>query len=565
MPEDISEQDLADSFADYFMDKIIKIRAALENTPKYTPEGTAGHQLSKFEPLSQVEAEKIITSLSVKSCELHCISTFLLKKILPSVLPVITRIVNLSIEQNVFVNTWKTAIVRPLLKKAGLDLTLSNYRPVSNLSFLSKVLEKAVLNQFMNYCAAATLLPDYQSAYRRYYSCETALVKLCDDLLWNMENRKVTAIMSVDLSAAFDTVDHDVLLEVLKIRFGITDGALCWFESYLRPRSCKVNVGSCYSTSRNLQFSVPQGSCAGPVLYLTYASTMQDVVPKGVDIHGYADDHIFKTSFNCSEQVNSIKNLEHCASEIKSWMDANRLKMNASKTEFILIGSRQQLAKCTVDKVCVEGTFIDRAESIKYLGVQLDRSLTLKDHIKKKCKIAMWQLRRIRQMRKMLTKEACETLICGLVLSHLDFGNALYIGLPKCDLRLLQRVQNVAAQLVLGNSTCSRSCLKTLHWLPISLRVKHKVLTMVYNSLNGHSPAYIRDLIHLHTPGRSGLRSETVYQRLKVPRTTSTTFAARSFSATAPQWWNEIPDYVKMSDSVNLFKKRLKTYLFDQY
>ena len=85
------------------------------------------------------------------------------------------------------------------------------------------MLEKAVLNQFMSYCDAATLLPDYQSAYRRYYSCVTVFVKLCDDLLWNMENRKV----SVDLSAAFDTVDHDVLLEVLKIRFGITDGALC--------------------------------------------------------------------------------------------------------------------------------------------------------------------------------------------------------------------------------------------------------------------------------------------------------------------------------------------------
>ena len=85
------------------------------------------------------------------------------------------------------------------------------------------------------------------------------------------------------------------------------------------------------------------------------------------------------------------------------------------------------------------------------------------------------------------------------------------------------------------------------------------------HDLNGHSPAYIRDLIELHAPGRTGLRSETIYQRLKVPRTTSATFAARSYSVTAPQWWNEIPDYLKMSDSVILFKKRLKTYLFDQF
>jgi hypothetical protein len=165
----------------------------------------------------------------------------------------------------------------------------------------------------------------------------------------------------------------------------------------------------------------------------------------------------------------------------------------------------------------------------------------------------------------MLTREACETLVCGLVLSHLDFGNALFIGLPKEHLRQLQRVQNVAAQLVLGNSENSRSCLKSLHWLPINLRVQHKVLTMVYNSLNGQSPAYIRELIELHTPGRMGLRSEATYQRLKVPRTISRTFAARSFSVVAPQWWNSIPNHVKQAYSIVSFKKRLKTYLFDQF
>ena len=181
-------------------------------------------------------------------------------------------IVNSSLQQGAFTSCWKTAIVRPVIKKKGLEQSLCNYRPVSNLSFLSKVLEKAAIAQFMEHCDMHQLLPDFQSAYRTNFSCETALIKLLDDLLWAMEQQKVTAVMAIDLSAAFDTVDHDVLQSVLRNKFGIHSNALSWFDSYLRNRDCKINVGASYSSSRQLDFSVPQGSCAGPILFLAYAS-----------------------------------------------------------------------------------------------------------------------------------------------------------------------------------------------------------------------------------------------------------------------------------------------------
>ena len=104
----------------------------------------------------------------------------------------------------------------------------------------------------------------------------------------------ITAIIAIDLSAAFDTVDHDILLDVLHNQFGISETALAWYDSYLRPRSLKVNVSSAYLTPRSLAFSVPQGSCAGPMLYSGYASTIKEIVPIGIDIHGYADDHALK-------------------------------------------------------------------------------------------------------------------------------------------------------------------------------------------------------------------------------------------------------------------------------
>ena len=120
----------------------------------------------------------------------------------------------------VFVPQWKSAIVRPLLKKSGLELILKNYRPVSNLNFLSKLLEKVALEQFLGHCETRELFPSYQSAYRKHYSCETALIKLTADILLNMDNKRVTALAAIDLSAAFDTVDHLVLSKVLSTNFG---------------------------------------------------------------------------------------------------------------------------------------------------------------------------------------------------------------------------------------------------------------------------------------------------------------------------------------------------------
>ena len=259
--------------------------------------------MSNFLPYTEDQVHKIIMSMPSKSCELDSMPTYLLKEILSAVLPTITKIINLSLMHGLFVSTWKSAVIRPLLKKTGLDLITSNYRPVSNLTFLSKVLEKTALEQFMQHCNINGLFPTYQSAYRKDHSCETALTHLIDDLLWAMEKQKVTAMIMIDLSSTFDTVDHDILLTVLnKKLFGIENQVLGWFDSYLTPHTCKVNVGNVYSAEKNLDVSVPQGSCAGAVLFSAYASMLASVIPSGVDVHGYADNHALKTVFRTSSK-----------------------------------------------------------------------------------------------------------------------------------------------------------------------------------------------------------------------------------------------------------------------
>ena len=238
--------------------------------------------------------------------------------------------------------TWKISIICPLLKKVGVDLLARNYCPVSNLKFVSKVMEKCVLKQFINHFNCNKLIPDYQSAYHSNYSYETAVVKLVDDILNNMESKKGTALMAIDLSAAFDTVDHDILLSVLHNKFVIRGVALNWFDSYLRPRYCKVCIAESYSTHRKLDFSVPQGSCAGTNIFNAYTSTLTSVIPRPIDIYGFTNNHAVKDNFKIgdnTEERKCITNLENCATEVKNWMDKNRLRTYDKNTEFIMFSS----------------------------------------------------------------------------------------------------------------------------------------------------------------------------------------------------------------------------------
>ena len=563
MPPGRKDTELADEFADFFLDKIRRIRDDLADCRTYTPIEIEVEPLENFNPLSVGEVVSIIRSMPTKSCESDVLPTSLLKRSLDRLGKTITAIVNISLQEGIFADKWKVAIVRPLLKKAGLDLVAANYRPVSNLPFLSKVIEKCMLKHFNRHCEMNNLLPELQSAYRQHYSCETALVKMADDILWSMEHQRITAVVAIDLSAAFDTVDHDILLKVLDTRFGIRGTANKWVESYLRPRSVKVNCGSAYSITHPIEFSVPQGSGAGPGFYSAYASTMKDIVPTTIAIHGYVDDHALKKSFRGGskpEEVATIKLLEEATSTIKVWMDENRLKMNNAKTEFIFYGSRQQLSKLTTTTIDINGVNIESGKSIRYLRADLDNRLSLKIMINRKCRTAMCNLQKIKLIRRSLTLSAATKIALGLVISHLDYANALYSGLPDIDIKKLQRIQDIAAKIVTqsGKYDSSTAARKALHWLPIQQRIDFKVCTLVFRSLHGMAPGYLADLLKPEQSRKPGLRSQNTTGVLHVPFTRRKTFADRSFSVFGPKTWNSLPNTLRTNMDYGKFRSGLK-------
>ena len=269
MPSHESLEELAERFSQYFINKIKDIRTSLDpeepsidTDPLHLDHGHNTPELSHWEPATEEEIRKIIIKSSSATCPLDPIPTWLLKQNVDILVPVITKIVNLSLATGEVPSTLKMAIIIPLLKKILLDYQIfKNYRPVSNLSFISKVAEKAVDFRTTAHTRENNLEEPLQSAYKQFHSTETALLKVHNDILRGIDEQKVCMLVLLDLSAAFDTVDHEILLSRLEDRFGITGTALAWYKSYLSGRSQQVSVNGVLSEPQTLMYPGPSNVC----------------------------------------------------------------------------------------------------------------------------------------------------------------------------------------------------------------------------------------------------------------------------------------------------------------
>ena len=281
-------------------------------------------------------------------------------------------------------DNWKTALVFPLLKKPGLNLILKNFRPVSNLPFISKVAEKVALQKLLDHCEEHAPLPKFQSAFRKFYSTETALLKVHNDVLLHMDNKEVTLLVLLDLSAVFDKIERSILLNFLERDFGVSGTALKWFDSFLSDRKQRVLISGKASDDFNLNCGVPRGSCMGPVLFTRYVSRLFYTISHHLpSAHGYADDTQRYFSFrpmSLESQVEAIKVLESCIADVRSWFIANCLMINDTKTEFLTIGSRHHLAQTAIDSIVVGESSIKPSESVQNPGSWFDAQMRMGVH-----------------------------------------------------------------------------------------------------------------------------------------------------------------------------------------
>jgi len=402
-----------------------------------------------------------------------------------------------------------------------------------------------------------------QSAYKQFHSTETALTRVQNDILDALDTHGAAVLVLLDLSAAFDTIDHKILLKRLEEEMGVSGAALAWFASYLSGRTQAVLIDGTKSEKLVLDFGVPQGSVFGPYLFVTYTRPLGDIVRKhGLQFHIYADDTQLYLAFNplTPGSIEDVKTrVENCVKEIKEWMAKNFLKLNDDKTELILM--RKHTLKESELVIRIGDHEVTPSTEARNLGVIFDSICNMEKQVSAVCRSAFYQIWNIGSIRRYLDQQATATLIHALVTSRLDYCNSLLFGINKKLVKRLQRVQNAAARLLTQGKKYDRMTpvRRDLHWLPIAQRIEYKILLLTFKALNGQAPKYLTELLQLCTVGRNEMNSV-----LRVPKVNHATWGDRAFKKAAPRLWNSLPPCIRNSDKLSDFKKQLKTHLFNK-
>ena len=570
-PQSHSSTLTAQQLADFFSLKILDIRNNLPSTvssPLCLPQSPV-----LFTNFNQVDTNLVSSLISSSHKSMAPSDTFppsLLACVSPTLVNYLAYLFNLSLRTGTFPDSYKHTHIRPIIKKLGLDCnSLSSYRPISQLPFLSKILERIVALQLTDHLISNNLEEPHSSAYRSMHSTESALLKVLSDIRISANAGKVTLLVLLDLSAAFDTIDHNILLNIMSNHLGISGTVLSWFRSYLSNRSTTVLFNKQSSSSHPVPYGVPQGSVLGPILFRIYLLPFCQLLHRlGLDFHLYADDTQLYIPFDVSSLAGSLSELSSMYSIISDWLSAHFLKLNDNKTEVILIGPKKRVQECKdiVSSVHLGSADIAFSSTVRDLGVLLDENLSMRPQIldvKKQCFRSLHAMSRIRSHFRF---SDFETLIHAFVSSKIDYCNSLLVGAPRCDIVHLQRVQNYAARLLTFKRKRDPVDLISLHWLPVSQRIVFKILLFTYKCMNSLAPSYLSSLISLKSSChslRSVARGDLVIpDRSTTVKISNRTFGDRAFIVSAPSLWNSIPHDIRSSPSVTVFKKSLKTYLF---
>jgi hypothetical protein len=339
---------------------------------------------------------------------------------------------------------------------------------------------------------------------------------------------------------------------------------LKWCISYLEHRKQAVVIDDTISDPTTLLCGTPQGSVKGPLDFILYTGPLSDIINShsGVNHMIYADDTQLYLIMESNCHARSITTLEACIADVRSWAIQNKLMLNDTKTEVLHIHSRFR-ATSPLPSISIGGSYISPSTSARNLGAMIDDEMQLKSHVRNICRSASFGIYKIGRLRKYLDKKSTERLVHAFVSSRIDFNNSLLYGLPSVVLAPLQRVQNSAARLITYTKRHDHisPVLRELHWLPVRERIVFKILLITYKALHGSAPAYITELISISNNSR--LRSSSMLLLKHGPRVHTVSYGDRAFAVAAPKLWNSIPYHIRSSPSTNVFKHKLKTYLFN--
>ena len=566
----------------FFIEKVKKLQEKIPivvfNPLEKLRESMVNRQcVMSVQPVKPDDVLKIITNLkNSKSSGVDDIDTYIIKLIASDILPAVTHIINLSITQSVFPSIWKHAKVVPLLKK-GDHLTAKNYRPVALLPILSKILERAIFNQLVEYLDLNNLIHMNHHGSRKGHNTASALLQMYDQWIEAADDGDMVGVMMVDLSAAFDMVDHSLLLEKLQL-FGLDVKAVQWVQSYLSLRSQSVLIDGCLSPPLQVDCGVPQGSILGPLLYVLFTNDIPDLVhDHAVDFQVqqssckpcggtvcYVDDSTYSVS---SKDPAALTNtLSQQYSKISNYMAANRLVINADKTHLVVMGNKAIGARRQEVSVQAGQHVIKPSKTERLLGCQVSEDLKWKEHILLGEQSVVKQLTsRVNGLCLISNQATFQTRLMvanGIIMSKLCYLIQLWGGCEDYLTHSLQVLQNRAARVVTrqGCFTPISKLLRDCNWLSVKQLVFFQTAVLVHKFICSGSPLSLKNRLPRVHPYRTR-QGSTGSIRFAETFSSTGNQAHNSFCYRGTKEYNKIPANIRSSRTVSSFKTKLRIWV----
>ena len=513
-----------------------------------------------------------------KSTGLDHIDVGIVKLIADDILPSLTHIINLSLNTSTFPDAWKVAKVVPLLKR-GDPLNPQNYRPVALLPILSKILEKVIFTQVVNYVETNDILHPSHHGSRPGHSTCTAILELCSSWIDAIECGNMAAVMMLDLSAAFDLVNHKLLLEKLKL-MGFGASTVKWFKSYLADRSQCVCIDGKLSELVEVPVGVPQGSVLGALLYMLFVNELPSVIHDYSDLDGnldqlaehndldnnlehellccYVDDSTVTVS--SSDPLELTMRLSSLYKRLSGYFGNNRLVINDDKTHLLVIATRKYAKLRDLVTISTGTVTIKPTDSEKLLGLHIHQSLKWKEHlVAGKGSLLNSLISRLNGLKRVSINASFRTRLTianACFMSVLVYMMVVWGGAEGYVIKMIQGIQNKAARVVTKKSwyTPTRILLKECNWLSVKQLIFLHTAVQIWKIIMNRSPKNIYSKLRMANT-RSGQNGN-----LAIPAF-QTALGRNSFMVKALLIWNRVPMDIRMTTSLHSFKGKLKAWI----
>lgn len=518
----------------------------------------------KLEKCSDFQVMKIIDSIKTKAHGHDGITVDMIRRTLKVTLPVITNIINTSIETNVFPDTWKIARVKPIPKSSKVE-EIKDLRPISIVPILSKVLERIVCSQLTTYLENENILPVVQSGFRKRHGTDTALAHVIDDIITATDTGKVSALVLLDFSRAFDCISTELLIAKMSC-YGVSRGVCDWFRSFLTNRRQYVEIQNLSgdiikSGAKTVGRGTPQGSILSPILFILYTSDLVHNL-KYCNVHLYADDTQIYHSFLPTDTMKAINDLNQDLAIVSEWASRNALVLNPNKSKYIILGSKYQRSRVLDQNplVFIENANISRVETAKNLGLLIDSDLNFEEHINLKIRNAFFRLRLLYKIRKFLTVEIRQILVESLVLSVFNYCDTVYgPRILKYTQNAIQRVQNACARFCynIPKRAHVTPFLNANDVLKMNYRRDLHFACLIHKIVYTQTPKYLYNKLSWFRDAHSKNTRSKNTKLLSIPRYTTAGFRG-GFKHAAAKIWNDLPPPLHESMSQLNFKSKLR-------